>query len=110
MVTTRMVKILSWIRVNIPLYLHLEQTKQKGFLDHIGRYPIIDKDTLIECLVSRRVKGALLHVQSIEPLCADNLLWDLDNVLSSPPNMDQRSSFLSKETTFFVNNKLCLFL
>eukprot|EP00592_Proboscia_alata_P014362 CAMPEP_0194390062 /NCGR_PEP_ID=MMETSP0174-20130528/107800_1 /TAXON_ID=216777 /ORGANISM="Proboscia alata, Strain PI-D3" /LENGTH=365 /DNA_ID=CAMNT_0039182997 /DNA_START=8 /DNA_END=1105 /DNA_ORIENTATION=+ len=87
----------------------LKHAKKDTVIINVGRGPIIDEDALIECLVGRRIKGAALDVQSIEPLPADSLLWDLDNVLLSPHNMDQTSTFLSEATAFFININLCLF-
>ena len=43
---------------------------------------------------------------SEEPLPRDHALWELDNVLLSPHNMDQTATFMHEATEFFVHENL----
>ncbi|MCB0091648.1 MAG: glyoxylate/hydroxypyruvate reductase A, partial [Caldilineaceae bacterium] len=45
---------------------------------------IIDEPTLIDMLQSGKLAGAGLDVTSIEPLPADNPLWDAPNIIITP--------------------------
>ena len=77
---------------------------------NVGRGPIVDEDALIVALQTKRLKGAALDVFTVEPLPAASPLWDLDNVLMSPHNMDQTDTFLIESTTFFVEEQLPRFI
>jgi phosphoglycerate dehydrogenase-like enzyme len=70
-----------------------EHVKQDAVLINLGRGPVIDENALAKALKSRKLKGAALDVFSQEPLPADNELWDFDNVLISPHNMDKTETF-----------------
>jgi phosphoglycerate dehydrogenase-like enzyme len=59
---------------------------------------------------SRRLKGAALDVFTIEPLPLSSPLWDLDNVLLSPHNMDQTATFMIESTALFVQEQLPRFV
>eukprot|EP00588_Corethron_pennatum_P008719 CAMPEP_0194273560 /NCGR_PEP_ID=MMETSP0169-20130528/6871_1 /TAXON_ID=218684 /ORGANISM="Corethron pennatum, Strain L29A3" /LENGTH=406 /DNA_ID=CAMNT_0039016547 /DNA_START=40 /DNA_END=1260 /DNA_ORIENTATION=+ len=74
---------------------------------NLGRGPVVDEDALIAALGEEgRLKGAALDVFTEEPLPRGSALWDLDNVLLSPHNMDQTSTFMHEATEFFVNENL----
>lgn len=45
---------------------------------------LIDEPALIRALQTRRIAGAGLDVQEIEPQVEDNLLYTLDNVIITP--------------------------
>ena len=77
---------------------------------NLGRGPVVDEEAMIEALKSGRLKGAALDVFSEEPLPEDNDLWELDNVLISPHNMDQTATFMHEATEFFVNENLPRFI
>jgi len=77
---------------------------------NVGRGPIVDEDALIVALKSGKIKGAGLDVFSMEPLPESSELWDLDNVLLSPHNMDQTDTFMFEATEFFVGENLPRFL
>jgi phosphoglycerate dehydrogenase-like enzyme len=51
---------------------------------NISRGQLIDQDALYDALSKRTIGGACLDVFEQEPLPADNLIWDLDNVIVSP--------------------------
>jgi glyoxylate/hydroxypyruvate reductase len=55
-----------------------------GILVNIARGAIVDEPALIDALMQRAIRGAVLDVAESEPLAADSPLWDLDNVLISP--------------------------
>ena len=55
---------------------------------------MVDEDAMIDALKTGKLKGAALDVFKEEPLPQSNELWELDNVLLSPHNMDQTSSFM----------------
>jgi phosphoglycerate dehydrogenase-like enzyme len=77
---------------------------------NVGRGPIVDEDALIAALQAKQLKGAALDVFAIEPLPISSPLWDMDNVLMSPHNMDQTDTFLLESTTFFVDEQIPRFV
>jgi phosphoglycerate dehydrogenase-like enzyme len=87
-----------------------EHVKQDAVFINLGRGPVVDENALIKALKSGRLKGAALDVFQEEPLPPDNELWNLHNVLISPHNMDQTSTFMHEATEFFVNENLPRFI
>lgn len=77
---------------------------------NVGRGPIVDEAALIEALKDGRLKGAGLDVFSTEPLSGSSPLWELENVLLSPHNMDQTATFTYESTSFFVEENLPRFV
>jgi len=77
---------------------------------NLGRGPVVDEDAMIAALKSGKLKGAALDVFTVEPLPQDSELWNLDNVLISPHNMDQTATFMHEATEFFVNENLPRFI
>lgn len=73
---------------------------------NVGRGPTVDEEALIEALRTGGIRGAALDVTCVEPLPADSALWELDNVLLSPHNMDQTDTFQHESTDFFVKVQL----
>jgi len=59
---------------------------------NLGRGPVVDEKAMINALKAGQLKGAALDVFAEEPLPKGHDLWDLDNVLISPHNMDQVGS------------------
>jgi len=88
----------------------IAHAKKDAVLINVGRGPIINEDAMIEALKSRKLKGAGLDVTTLEPLPKSSPLWDLDNVLLSPHNMDMTATFLRESTEFFVNENLKRFV
>jgi phosphoglycerate dehydrogenase-like enzyme len=66
-----------------------EHVKDGSVFINLGRGPVVDEVALIRSLEAGRLKGAALDVFSQEPLPPDNKLWELENVLISPHNMDK---------------------
>ncbi|KAG7354973.1 2-hydroxyacid dehydrogenase [Nitzschia inconspicua] len=93
--------------VNADAFTHV---KENAVFINLGRGPVVDESALIKALQSGRLKGAALDVFQEEPLPLDNPLWDLDNVMISPHNMDQTSTFMHEATEFFVNENLPRFI
>mmetsp|Transcript_4304 Transcript_4304/g.7910 ORF Transcript_4304/g.7910 Transcript_4304/m.7910 type:complete len:420 (+) Transcript_4304:133-1392(+) len=84
--------------------------KKNAVFINLGRGPVVDEDALIKALKSGQLKGAALDVFKEEPLPSDNELWNLDNILISPHNMDQTKTFMNEATEFFVNENLPRFI
>lgn len=84
--------------------------KENAVFINLGRGPVIDEEALVEALKNGRLKGAALDVFSEEPLPSTNELWDLENVLISPHNMDQTATFMHEATEFFVFENLPRFI
>ena len=87
-----------------------DHVKEGSVFINLGRGPVVDEGALIASLESGRLKGAALDVFSQEPLPPDNKLWELDNVLISPHNMDKTQYFMHEATEFFVNENLPRFI
>jgi phosphoglycerate dehydrogenase-like enzyme len=93
--------------VNATAFSHV---KKNAVFINLGRGPVVDENALIKALQNGRLKGAALDVFQEEPLPLDNPLWELDNVMISPHNMDQTSTFMHEATEFFVNENLPRFI
>lgn len=84
--------------------------KEGSVFINVGRGPIVDEPAMIEALKDGRLKGAALDVFATEPLPEDSPLWELDNVLLSPHNMDQTATFTHEATEFFMTENLPRFV
>ena len=60
--------------------------KSNSILVNIARGAIVDTNALITAVNKNIIGGAVLDVFSDEPLPANSLLWDLDNVIITPHN------------------------
>ena len=69
-----------------------EHVKANAVFINLGRGPVVDEPALIKALKAGKLKGAALDVFVEEPLPESSELWDLDNVLVSPHNMDQTAT------------------
>lgn len=88
----------------------ISKCKSSAVIINVGRGPIIDEDALIEALQKGVIHGAALDVMTVEPLPKDSLLWQLDNVLLSPHNMDMTLTFMKESTDFFIRENLPRFV
>lgn len=84
--------------------------KDDAVFINLGRGPVVDEEAMVEALKSGKLKGAALDVFAEEPLPKNNELWELDNVLLSPHNMDQTNTFMHEATEFFVFENLPRFI
>jgi phosphoglycerate dehydrogenase-like enzyme len=87
-----------------------KSVKPNAVFINLGRGPVVDEAALIDALKDGRLRGAALDVFSEEPLPSSNELWDLENVLLSPHNMDQTATFMHEATEFFVYENLPRFI
>ena len=62
----------------------LNKMKKEAFLVNTSRGPLIDEKALIKALQEKRIAGAALDVQEVEPLSEDSPLFELDNVILTP--------------------------
>lgn len=87
-----------------------DHVKKNAVFINLGRGPVVDESALIKALETGKLKGAALDVFSQEPLPPDNKLWELENVLISPHNMDKTQYFMHEATEFFVKENLPRFI
>lgn len=78
--------------------------KPTALLINIARGGIINEPALIDALQSRRIAGAGLDVCEIEPLPADNPLWDAPNLVLSPHCAGLSSHRRRRLAEFFCDN------
>lgn len=64
----------------------LNNFKDKAILINVARGNILDENSLIKALTSKKLKGAALDVFDEEPLDNNSELWNLDNVIITPHN------------------------
>lgn len=87
------------------------KVKRSAVFINLGRGPVVDEQAMIAALKEGgRLKGAALDVFTEEPLPPSNELWELDNVLLSPHNMDQTSTFMHEAADFFTFENLPRFI
>ncbi len=62
----------------------IEMMKPTAFLINTARGAIINERELIECMKEKRIAGAGLDTQEVEPPPPDSELWNLSNVFMTP--------------------------
>lgn len=62
----------------------IEMMKETAFIINTARGALIDEKALIEALQNKKIAGAGLDVQEIEPPTPDNPLYDMENVILTP--------------------------
>lgn len=80
----------------------ISHSKDGAVIINVGRGPIIDEEALVDALQDGTLKGAALDVTTIEPLPKESPLWELDNVLLSPHNMDKTATFSLEAAEMFL--------
>lgn len=85
-------------------------SKKNQVFINLGRGPVVDEEALVVALKNGTLRGAALDVFATEPLPAGSALWDLDQVLISPHNMDKTATFMHEATEFFVHENLPRFM
>jgi len=85
--------------------------KEGSVFINVGRGPVVDEEALIAALQSGdRLKGAGLDVFAVEPLPESSPIWELENVLLSPHNMDMTETFMYDSTKWFVTEQIPRFI
>ena len=62
----------------------ISKMKPSAVIVNTGRGPLINEADLCEALVAKRIAGAGLDVQEVEPPAEDSPLYTLDNVIITP--------------------------
>ncbi|MBI4839974.1 MAG: C-terminal binding protein [candidate division NC10 bacterium] len=62
----------------------LRKMKRSAFLVNTARGGVVDTGALVQVLYERRIAGAALDVQEVEPMPADHPLATLDNLILTP--------------------------
>ena len=88
--------------VNLVNAAVIDSMKSTAVLINVGRGLCVDEQALIAALETGGIKGAALDVFAREPLPKESKLWDLENVLVSPHNMDLTKTFTREAAQFFV--------
>lgn len=79
-----------------------ELMKPSAVILNVGRGPVIDETAMVEALRSKRIRGAALDVFDVEPLPAENPLWDLDNVFMTSHCADHVDGWVESAVVFFL--------
>jgi phosphoglycerate dehydrogenase-like enzyme len=78
--------------------------KSSAYLVDISRGGVVNQAALIAALREGRIAGAALDVFEEEPLPAENLLWQLPNVIITPHIAGTSSHYESRAVTMFSEN------
>ncbi|HYX53264.1 MAG TPA: NAD(P)-dependent oxidoreductase, partial [Candidatus Limnocylindrales bacterium] len=74
------------------------------YLMNVSRGPLIDEPALVEALKNRQIAGAALDVFNEEPLPADSLFWELDNLLITPHSAAVTEKLWDRHYDLIVEN------
>lgn len=78
--------------------------KQGAVIINIARGAVIDQPAMTEALKDGHLLGAALDVVAVEPMPADDPLWDLPNVIISQHSASTADSENGKITDLFITN------
>jgi len=76
--------------------------KNTAVVINVGRGPVIDEAALLRALTSKQIRGAGLDVFEHEPLPANHMLYQLENVLLSPHCADHTADWQDQAMRFFL--------
>ncbi len=82
----------------------LARMRRGAVLVNLARGSMVDEDALLQALMERRLRGAVLDVFQDEPLPADHPFWNLDSVLMTPHVGGTSARFWERETDLIVRN------
>jgi len=82
----------------------IAKLRSDAIVINISRGQLIDQEALTSALSKGRLAGACLDVFAVEPLPADDPLWELDNVLISPHSASTVASENEDLVTLFLEN------
>jgi len=83
---------------------NFKHCKENQVLINIGRGALIDEDSLVEALQTKKLFAAALDVFSVEPLPESSPLWTLPNAFISPHNADLTCDARHRSIKFFTEN------
>jgi phosphoglycerate dehydrogenase-like enzyme len=82
----------------------LRTMKPTAVLVNVGRGAVVDEAALVHALREGVIASAALDVFEQEPLPADSLLWEMDNVILSPHIAGFTPRYDERATTLFAEN------
>lgn len=71
---------------------------------NVGRGTTVDEEALIKALQEKRIAGAVLDVTEVEPLPADNPLWEMPHVILTQHTGGGQASEDEGKVRFFAKN------
>ena len=78
--------------------------KQGAFLLVVSRGGIVDETALVAALKAGKLAGAGLDVQAVEPMVADDPLWDAPNIFLTPHGSGHSVQTTAGATNIFRDN------
>ncbi len=78
--------------------------KLGAFFCNVGRGSLVDEAALIDALRDGHLGAAALDVASVEPLPADDPLWDAPNLYLSPHSASSPSALFTNLHELFRDN------
>jgi phosphoglycerate dehydrogenase-like enzyme len=78
--------------------------KPGACLINVGRGPLVDESALVSALREKKIGGAALDVFPKEPLPADSVLWDVNNLLITPHTAALTDKLWERHYALFSEN------
>jgi phosphoglycerate dehydrogenase-like enzyme len=78
--------------------------KPSAYLINVGRGQVVEESALIAALDEHRISGAYLDAFNQEPLEADHVFWNMDNVLIVPHDSHSSSRIGDRMVDIFCGN------